>query len=71
MNQFYTPGALKQIHRLKHIPPGNFISIDEKYYNTVPEYITSNESYCNQRALEPHGVFFTIKQHHLSIQHQV
>ena len=56
MNQFYSQEALKQIQGLKHIPPGKFISIDEKYYNPVPEYITSNESYGNQRPLEPHGV---------------
>ena len=55
MNQFYTQAALKHIQGLKHIPPGNFIDIDEKYCNPVPEYITINESYGNQRALEPHG----------------
>ena len=56
MNQFYTQEALKHTQGLKHIPSGKFISIDEKYYNPVPEYITSNESYGNQRPLEPHGV---------------
>ena len=39
MNQFYTQAALKQLQGLRHIPQGNFISIDEKYYNPVPEYI--------------------------------
>ena len=56
MNQFYTQGALKQIQGLKHIPPGKFISIYENNYNPVPEYILSNDSYGNQRPLEPHGI---------------
>ena len=56
MNQFYTQEACKQIKGLMHTPPGKFISIDEKYYNPVPEYILSNESYGTQRPLEPHGV---------------
>ena len=56
MNQFYTQGALKQIQGLKLLPPEKYISIDDKYYIPVPEYIWSNESYGNQRPLEPHGV---------------
>ena len=56
MNQFYTQEASKHIPGIKHIPPGKFISIDEEYYNPVPEYITSNKSYGNQRPLGPHGV---------------
>ena len=56
MNQFYTQETLKHIQGFKKIPRGKFISIDEKYYNPVPQYITSNESYGNQRPLEQHCI---------------